>query len=108
MSNYSFNGALPTMQDALRAMSALSNVCGQPSAEEQKNFVENAHISFKEIDNLDDWKEKKQRHRTWALLCESILRRKESQRQNLLCSEIRRLYVSQKVEFEQVRVDSDC
>ena len=57
MSEYSFNGALPTMQDALRAMAALSNVGGQPSADEQRNFVENAHISFKEIDNLDEWKE---------------------------------------------------
>ena len=57
MSDYSFNGTLPTMQDALRAMAALSNVGGQPSAEEQRKFVENAHISFKEIDNLDEWKE---------------------------------------------------
>lgn len=58
MSEYIFNGVLPTMQDALRAMAALSNVGGQPSAEEQRKFVENAHISFKEIDNLDEWKEK--------------------------------------------------
>ena len=58
MSEYSFNGVLPTMQDALRAMAALSNYSGEPSAEEQRNFVENAHISFKEIDNLDEWKEK--------------------------------------------------
>ena len=41
MSDYSFNGALPTMQDALRAMAVLSNVCGQPSAEEQRKLVEN-------------------------------------------------------------------
>ena len=58
MSDYSFNGALPTMQDALRAMAALSNIGRQPSAEEQRKFVENAHISFKEIDNVDEWKEK--------------------------------------------------
>ena len=58
MSDYSFNGALPTMQDALRAMAALSNIGRQPSAEEQRIFFENAHISFKEIDNLDEWKEK--------------------------------------------------
>ena len=58
MSEYSFNGALPTMQDALRAMAALSTVSWQPSAEEQRKFVENTHISFKEIDNLDEWKEK--------------------------------------------------
>ena len=58
MSDYSFNGTLPTMQDALRAMAAMSNIGGQPSAEEQRKFVENAHISFKEIDNLDEWKEK--------------------------------------------------
>ena len=51
MSEYSFNGALPTMQDTLRAMTALSDF-GQPSAEEQRNFVENAHISFKEIDKI--------------------------------------------------------
>ena len=57
MSEYTFNGVLPTMQDALRAMAALSNIGGQPSAEEQRKFVENAHISFKEIDNLDEWKE---------------------------------------------------
>ena len=58
MSEYSFNGELPTMQNALRAMAALSNVGGQPSADEQRKFVENAHISFKEIDNVDEWKEK--------------------------------------------------
>ena len=58
MSEYSFNGVLPTMQDALRAMAALSTVSEQPSADEQKKFVENTHISFKEIDNLDEWKEK--------------------------------------------------
>lgn len=58
MSEYSFNGTLPTMQDALRAMAAMSNIGGQPSAEEKRKFVENAHISFKEIDNLDEWKEK--------------------------------------------------
>ena len=58
MSEYSFNGVLPTMQDALRAMAAMSNIGGQPSAEEQRKFVENAHISFKEIDNLDEWKKK--------------------------------------------------
>ena len=56
MNEYSFNGTLPTMQDALRAMAALSNIGGQPSADEQRNFVENAHITFKEIDNLDKWK----------------------------------------------------
>ena len=56
MNEYSFNGALPTMQDALRAMAALSNIGRQPSAEEQRIFFENAHISFKEIDNLDEWK----------------------------------------------------
>lgn len=58
MSEYSFNGVLPSMQDVLRAMAALSNIGGRPSAEEQRNFVENAHISFKEIDNLDEWKKK--------------------------------------------------
>ena len=58
MSEYSFNGVLPTMQDALRAMAALSNIGRQPSAEEQRIFFENAHISFKEIDNLNEWKEK--------------------------------------------------
>ena len=58
MSDYSFNGAQSMMQDVLRAMAALSNVGGQPSADEQRNFVENAHISFKEIDNVDEWKEK--------------------------------------------------
>ena len=57
MSNYFFNGNLPTMQDTLRAMAAFANV-GQPSYEEQKNFVENAHITFKKIDNLDEWKKK--------------------------------------------------
>ena len=55
MSNYFFNGNLPTMQDTLRAMAAFANV-GQPSYEEQRKFVENAHITFKEIDNIDDWK----------------------------------------------------
>ena len=39
MNEYTFNGALPTMQDALRAMAALSNYSWQPSAEEQRNFV---------------------------------------------------------------------
>ena len=58
MFNYTFNGELPTMQDTLRAMAALSNYNGQPSADEQRNFVENAHITFKEIDNLDEWKKK--------------------------------------------------
>ena len=57
MSNYFFNGNLPTMQDTLRAMAAFVNV-GQPSYEEQRKFVENAHITFKEIDNIDDWKKK--------------------------------------------------
>lgn len=57
MSNYFFNGNLPTMQDTLRAMAAFANV-GQPSYEEQRKFVENAHITFKEIDNIDDWKKK--------------------------------------------------
>ena len=51
MSEYTFNGALPTMQDALRAMAALSNVGGQLSADEQRKFIENAHISFKEIES---------------------------------------------------------
>ena len=55
MSNYMFNGNLPTMQDTLCAMAAFANV-GQPSYEEQRKFVENAHITFKEIDNIDDWK----------------------------------------------------
>ena len=55
MSNYFFNGNLPTMQDTLRAMAAFANV-GQPTYEEQRKFVENAHITFKEIDNIDDWK----------------------------------------------------
>ena len=55
MNNYIFNGELPTMQDTLRAMAAFANV-GQPSYEEQRKFVENAHITFKEIDNIDDWK----------------------------------------------------
>ena len=41
MSDYSFYGVLPTMQDALRAMAAMSNIGGQPSAEEQRKFVEN-------------------------------------------------------------------
>lgn len=59
MSNYSFDGELelPTMQDILRAMDAFANA-GQPSYEEQRNFVENTHITFKEIDNLDEWKKK--------------------------------------------------
>ena len=55
MNNYTFNGELPTMQDTLRAIAAFANV-GQPSYEEQRNFVENAHITFKEINNLDEWK----------------------------------------------------
>ena len=58
MNEYSFNGTLPTMQDALGAMAALSNYSWQPSADEQRIFVENAHITFKEIDNLDEWKKK--------------------------------------------------
>ena len=45
------------MQDTLRAMAAFANV-GQPSYEEKKKFVENAHITFKEIDNIDEWKKK--------------------------------------------------
>ena len=45
------------MQDTLRAMAAFANV-GQPSYEEQRKFVENAHITFKEIDNLYEWKKK--------------------------------------------------
>lgn len=57
MFNYTFNGELPTMQDTLRAMAAFANF-GQPSYEEQRKFVENAHITFKEIDNLDEWKKK--------------------------------------------------
>ena len=57
MFNYTFNGKLPSMQDTLRAMAAFANV-GQPSYEEQRHFVETAHITFKEIDNLDDWKKK--------------------------------------------------
>ena len=57
MSNYIFNGELPTIQDTLCAMAAFANV-GQPSYEEQRKFVENAHITFKEIDNLDEWKKK--------------------------------------------------
>lgn len=57
MIDYSFNGVMPTMQDTLRAMAAFANV-GQPSYEEQKKFVENAHITFKEIDNIDEWKKK--------------------------------------------------
>lgn len=57
MIDYSFNGVMPTIQDTLRAMAAFSNV-GQPSYEEQKKFVENAHITFKEIDNIDEWKKK--------------------------------------------------
>ena len=57
MSNYILNGELQTMQDKLRDMAAFANF-GQPSYEEQRNFVENAHITFKEIDNLDEWKEK--------------------------------------------------
>ena len=57
MSNYSFDGDFPTMQDTLCAMAAFANA-GQPSYEEQRNFVENAHITFKEIDNLDEWKKK--------------------------------------------------
>ena len=55
MNNYTFNGEFPTMQDTLHAMAAFANV-GQPSYEEQRNFVENAHITFKEINNLDEWK----------------------------------------------------
>ena len=55
MNNYTFNGEFPTMQDTLRAMAAFANV-GQPSYELQRYFVENAHITFKEIDNLDEWK----------------------------------------------------
>ena len=43
MSNYIFNGELPTMQDTLRAMAAFANV-EQPSYEEQRKFVE-MHIS---------------------------------------------------------------
>ena len=57
MSNYSFDGDFPTMQDILCAMAAFANAV-QPSYEEQRNFVENAHITFKEIDNLDEWKKK--------------------------------------------------
>ena len=57
MSNYSFDGDFPTMLDTLCAMAAFANA-GQPSYEEQRNFVENAHITFKEIDNLDEWKKK--------------------------------------------------
>ena len=57
MKNYIFNGKLPTMQDTLRAISVFANV-EQPSYEEQRKFVENAHITFKEIDNLDEWKKK--------------------------------------------------
>ena len=34
MSEYTFNGVLPTMQEALRAISALSTVSWQPSSEE--------------------------------------------------------------------------
>ena len=45
------------MQDTLCAMTAFANA-GQPSYEEQRHFVENAHITFKEIDNLDEWKKK--------------------------------------------------
>ena len=54
MNNYIFNGELPTIQETLRAMAAFANV--GPSYEEQRKFVENAHITFKEIDNLDEWK----------------------------------------------------
>lgn len=68
MGNYIFNGDFPTMQDTLcamatRAMAEFSNV-GQPSYEEQRKFVENAHITFKEIDNLDEWKKKYSGNRT--------------------------------------------
>ena len=55
MNNYTFNGELPTMQDTLRVMAAFAND-GQPSYELQRHFVENAHITFKEIDNLAEWK----------------------------------------------------
>lgn len=60
MSNYIFNGDFSTMQDTLctmatRAMAEFANV-SQPTYEEQRKFVENAHITFKKIDNLDEWK----------------------------------------------------
>lgn len=62
MGNYIFNGDFPTMQDTLcamatRAMAEFANV-GQPSYEEQRKFVENAHITFKKIYKLDEWKKK--------------------------------------------------
>lgn len=61
-SNYIFNGDFPSMHDILCSMATCTigefdNV-GQPSYDEQRKFVENAHITFKEIDNLDEWKKK--------------------------------------------------
>lgn len=61
-SNYIFNGDFPSMYDILCTM-AKCTICkfdnvGQPSYDEQRKFVENAHITFKEIDNLDEWKKK--------------------------------------------------